>query len=289
MTAMKLKVNLHITNNCNYRCRYCFAHFNNPQDIDLAQWKAVVDNLKSSGMVSHVNFAGGEPLLYRGFAELLRYTHEDAGMDCSVITNGSLLLRPTIVPQGFYRHLSMLGISVDSCDHDTLLRLGCADRQGRTLSVDDLHSIISKAKAENPDIHIKFNTVVTSENQHEVIAPLEKEFTIDRWKFLKMKLFETENFSNQDLLISEAEYKEFLARNELNQTDHVDESSMERSYIIIDNCGNLIDNKRKSYEVVGSLLEEPFAEVFGRYSFDSELYGVRYRAQDDRTVSRRSA
>ena len=30
-----LKVNLHLTETCNYRCRYCFAHFENGSDLPL--------------------------------------------------------------------------------------------------------------------------------------------------------------------------------------------------------------------------------------------------------------
>ena len=44
MTTNQLKVNLHITEKCNFKCRYCFAHFENKQDMGISDWKRVIDN-----------------------------------------------------------------------------------------------------------------------------------------------------------------------------------------------------------------------------------------------------
>lgn len=38
----KLKVNLHITEKCNFHCRYCFAHFNNKKDLLFEAWKEIL-------------------------------------------------------------------------------------------------------------------------------------------------------------------------------------------------------------------------------------------------------
>ena len=58
--------------------------------------------------------------------------------------------------------------------------------------------------------------------------------------------------------------------------ESVPESSLARSYIIIDNRGSLIDNAEDNYKTVGSLLREDFRTVFSRYAFDEELYASRY-------------
>ena len=54
------------------------------------------------------------------------------------------------------------------------------------------------------------------------------------------------------------------------------EPEIARSYIIIDNTGNLLDNFGDDYEIVGNILKENFSEVFSRYNFDRELYQSRY-------------
>ncbi|MBQ3646630.1 MAG: radical SAM protein [Synergistaceae bacterium] len=58
-----LKINLHITEHCNFTCRYCFAPFNHRADLPIENWKKVINDLKSDGNISAINFAGGEPLL----------------------------------------------------------------------------------------------------------------------------------------------------------------------------------------------------------------------------------
>ena len=72
---MMYKVNLHITQKCNYSCKYCFAHFENSNDLEIDDWKEIIDNLKSSNLINEINFAGGEPVLYKDFSKLVEYAY----------------------------------------------------------------------------------------------------------------------------------------------------------------------------------------------------------------------
>ncbi len=270
-----LKINLHITERCNYKCKYCFAHFERKKDLTLEQWKKIIDNLKRSGMVSAINFAGGEPILYKNFGDLLRYA-KSSGFKVSLISNGSLLLNEKLAPDEMFADLSMLGISIDSFDEKILIALGCCDGSHKTLSEENLIAVVNRAEKINPSIKIKINTVVSRLNVGEKLIGLERKISIDRWKFLKIKPFDNKIFSNKNLLIGNKEFSEFLERNRRNDGYSIPEQTTERSYIIIDNCGNLLDNFGDSYEIVGNLLEESFCAVFGRYNFDSELYQSRY-------------
>lgn len=270
-----LKVNLHITERCNYKCKYCFAHFDGQRDLSLEQWKKIIDNVKLSGMVSAINFAGGEPTLYKNFSNLLSYA-KSSGFELSLISNGSLLLNEKIAPDEMFADLSMLGISIDSFDEKILIALGCCDGSHKTLSEEKLIAVVNRAEKINPSIKIKINTVVSRLNVGEKLIGLERKISIDRWKFLKIKPFDNKIFSNKNLLIGNEEFSEFLERNRRNDGDSIPEQTTERSYIIIDNRGNLLDNFGDSYEIVGNLLEESFGAVFGRYNFDNELYQSRY-------------
>lgn len=270
-----LKINLHITQKCNYHCRYCFAHFHEKEDLPLPAWQRIIDNLQASGLVNRINFAGGEPVLYRGFAALVDYAYQ-RGFRLSVISNGSLMLQSQLVPDGLFAKLEMLGISVDSVEPQTLRRLGCCDPQGRVLGREELCQLVTRAKTENPALRIKLNTVVSQLNRHEHLSGLSRQLPIDRWKFLKMKPFAADDFSNKALAISDADFAHFLQRNPLQQGDNIPEYSLTRSYIIVDNRGNLIDNQGDDYTVVGNLLTEDFATVFQRYAFDAAAYRSRY-------------
>ena len=276
MTTMNhLKVNLHITERCNFKCRYCFAHFEDKNDMGLSDWKRVIDNLKRSGMVTQINFAGGEPVLHKDFAEIVDYAYGQ-GFELSVISNGSLLLDRANLPQDFFRKITTLGISVDSIVPETLQKLGCCDAGGNVLTKEKLVQLLSVAKTENPDLVIKLNTVVTNLNVGEKLTHLERELPVARWKFLKMKRFDDGKRTNKSLEIGEEMFQAFLRRNARMQGASISESSLTRSYIIIDNRGSLIDNAEDNYKTVGSLLCEDFRTVFSRYGFDEKLYADRY-------------
>ena len=42
MNMNNLKVNLHITESCNFKCKYCFAYFNRRADLPLESWKKLL-------------------------------------------------------------------------------------------------------------------------------------------------------------------------------------------------------------------------------------------------------
>lgn len=270
-----LKINLHITHHYNFHCRYCFAKFHNPKDLDGNGWKKVIDNLKQSGMVTRLNFAGGEPVLHPDFPEIVEYAYQQ-GFELSLITNGSLMADPKRFPRYLFSKFSMFGISLDSANPHTLRQLGCCDAGGKVFGPDELLHIVWQARTANPQIQIKVNTVVSQLNKDEQLTHLSQLAKIDRWKFLKMKPFENAVFSNKDLQISDSDFTRFMRHNP-NTGESVPEYSLERSYIIIDNAGNLVDNQGdEDYQDVGSLLEEPFEQLFSRYHFDADLYQSRY-------------
>ena len=52
----KFKVNMHITEKCNYNCRYCFADFGTGgKTLSLEDNKRIVDNLIDSGIVEEIS------------------------------------------------------------------------------------------------------------------------------------------------------------------------------------------------------------------------------------------
>lgn len=132
------------------------------------------------------------------------------------------------------------------------------------------------AKTINPNVKIKLNTVVSYINKNTQLTYIENEIIIDRWKFLKMKLFSNKEFSNKDLLIFDEEFEKFLKLNQRTNGEVIAENSLERSYLIIDNQGNFIDNKNDNYKIIGNLLKENFSNLFSKYQFDRELYKKRY-------------
>jgi len=272
---MAYKVNLHITQKCNYACKYCFAHFDHHNDLSVDQWKHIIDNLKASGLVDAINFAGGEPVLYKGFAELVNYAY-DQGFKLSIITNGSLMLNPKLMPPELFAKFDTLGISVDSINPKTLVALGACNKSHEVLSYDKLSRLIAIARSANPAIRIKLNTVITNLNADEDLTIIGKELDIARWKMLRMKLFIHEGFNNASLLATQDDFNGFVNRHAEVSRDIVPENDLTRSYIMVDNQGRLLDDETEEYKVVGNLLTEDFTTVFDRYAFDEATYASRY-------------
>ena len=126
---------------------------------------------------------------------------------------------------------------------------------------------------------------------------------IDRWKIIKMKYYEDENFSNTDLLISDQEFDEFVDANleevaeaealnaytkskESNESfvcnkekngKIVIEKQVSGSYLIIDANGYLLDNHEDNvYRPICNCLEENLSEGLNKLIFDETLYRSRY-------------
>ena len=271
----KLKVNLHLTQACNYHCRHCFAMFPEPRDLSPERWKDIISGLAESGLVGAINFAGGEPVFCRGFPEIVSFAHEK-GFLLSIITNGSLLRNEKLFPRELFPMLSMFGFSIDSLNYDTLRRIGRYDSRGNILGRQGFIDTVRLIRELSPSAAVKINTVVSKLNWNERLVDIEEEVPVSRWKFLKMKVFETKGFSNRDLAVTESEFESFVRNNRRRYGETVVESTMERSYLIIDNAGNLLDNRGDSYTIIGNLLEEPFGELLSRFSLDDREYSRRY-------------
>jgi uncharacterized Fe-S cluster-containing radical SAM superfamily protein len=70
--AAPRQVSIALTNACDLACPYCFAP-KNPARLNVKQVARWLSELDENGCVG-VGFGGGEPTLYRGFAELCHYT-----------------------------------------------------------------------------------------------------------------------------------------------------------------------------------------------------------------------
>lgn len=110
-----LQTIVHLNTHCNLRCSYCFIAFNpnyptgyKEGGVPLEKMKVVLKNLApaSHGIV----FTGGEPFLYKGFADLLAYARTELSFDSlSAISNGMFLeSKPEIL-----NRLDHVGVSYD--------------------------------------------------------------------------------------------------------------------------------------------------------------------------------
>lgn len=290
----QFKVNLHILENCNYRCRHCFAHFDS-KILLVSDWKKIIDNCSNAISVCEYNIAGGEPLLYKNLPELVKYIN-GIGADCSVITSGYFMDEKWIKENSQY--FKTIGFSIDSFNEDTLIVQGRCNAKEQFLSKERFFEFCKWIKEYNPKCKIKINTVITSLNKEENIAKIIREIPVPiaRWKILKMRVFKNDKFDNSDIQVSDDEYKGFLKRNikefvSLEKEENVSsiyimpsgmeivaEWSVQGAYIIIDPEGYLIDNSKNDNHIqVANCITEDFGEGLKKVSFNKELYFSRYR------------
>jgi MoaA/NifB/PqqE/SkfB family radical SAM enzyme len=159
--ALKLPFNhftgivLILTRECNLNCRYCgVVRAEKRNLLEPEQWKRIIDYFRRNRHM-HFIFTGGEPLLYKGLPELVRYASRHS-MTC-LLTNGKNL-SPDVLKE--LSSLDSLTLSVDpENDQKTSAKHGfnCldflkkhADRTG--LSVTVMATVTRKNVKGIPDV-----------------------------------------------------------------------------------------------------------------------------------------
>ena len=117
--SRKMSCWLHITNNCNLTCSYCYIH-KSPGNMSLAKGKLVVDKMVESCRIHNmhaleIKFAGGEPLLRFDFIqEIVTYSQrfiDEIEISYTLVTNG-MLVTPEI-SRYLKKHGIGIGVSLD--------------------------------------------------------------------------------------------------------------------------------------------------------------------------------
>ncbi len=145
-----------LTNACNLRCSFCFQEKKPMKgSLNLDDWKYISSQLPFG---SHITLTGGEPLLFRGFQELVTSLRKDISFN--IITNG-LLLNKQI--SDFL--VNQEGLRVLSCSIDDV---GNSSRDFSKEMWQNLVSNLSyfrdKKNHINPDIVLDIKTVVHGGN-----------------------------------------------------------------------------------------------------------------------------
>jgi len=283
---LQMVFNWHVTEKCNYRCYFCFAKWVNTKEIwkdpvavdkiigELSNRDALPKEFVESGRPIRINFAGGEPsLLGRRFPRIVKLAKEK-GFETSIITNGSLLKAAGEI----YKHIDLLGISVDSLNADTCRKIGRCDVSGKVLEYERLKEVIAGARAANPNIRVKFNVTVNKYNYNERIVTLLQAFSLDRIKILRQLPFNGVEGIGDDM------FSEFMRLNggDFGKNTIVeDNEDMTQSYLMIDPYGRFFQNgSGRSYTYSAPIHEVGLERALSQIDFDVEKFGSRYKAVD---------
>ncbi len=154
-----LSINLDLTTACNYACDHCIDW-----DILNSKVRHADEELRESmrvmterGMRSVILIGGGEPTLYPGFADFVRYLKE-LNLQVAVVTNGSrndriMQIAPYLTAGDWVR------LSLDSGSNQTFRAMHKPSKP--TLDLDEICSWIPKIKAVNSEFQIGYSFSIT--------------------------------------------------------------------------------------------------------------------------------
>ena len=221
-----------------------------------------------------INFAGGEPFMYRQFlGHMIAYCKNELRLESvSIVTNGSLVEEAFLTEYGKY--IDILAVSCDSFDEETNIKIG----RGSGKNVEKLFQISEWCRKFG--IKFKLNTVVCrlnyQEDMNEIVAKLQP----FRWKCFQVLLVAGENDSDKTLRdvrkfqISDEEY-ELFCRKHQHQECFVPEPNnlMAKSYLILDEYMRFLD--RDGRKPSGSILDVGVDTALGQVFWDKDSFMER--------------
>lgn len=283
--ALPNVINWHVTEACNFRCQYCYAKWQQPNQKELIRDPALTKDLllaifknfghQKPGSKPRLNFAGGEPLLYGSRVISAMEMARSIGFEVSLISNGSKLTEPMI--RDLAPILTMLGLSVDSSSEAVNRVIGRHDSRGAQVNLDELAQQITLAKRLNRSLKLKMNTVVNAANWQENMNALVQSFSPDRWKVLRMLPVTTQN-----LEVTDAQFQAFVNRHAglgaIMCTE--DNSDMVESYVMLDPHGRFFQNTSngKGYGYSQPILQVGAKHAFEQVRWSAGKFASRYVA-----------
>jgi uncharacterized protein len=186
------RITLHISNDCNLRCKYCYAHGGHYNLTKELMTYEVADEfisfcVKNFTFIKGIVFFGGEPLLNvkiidyicSKFYELKRDGIIDYLPEFGIITNGTIMT--DYIFSVIKQYISFITVSIDGTKEVNDSNRKFADNKG---SYDKISVFIKKIK-EGTDINIKYEATYTQQHinlnisESDVRLFLKKEFDLN--------------------------------------------------------------------------------------------------------------
>lgn len=290
----ELTLNWHITEACNYRCRYCYAKWTDgpdPRELfhDPELTRRLLTELfrffhpgnhsnplrkKLSWKALRLNLAGGEPSILGDRLVGIVQAAREVGFRVSLISNASRLT-PLMIRQ-LAPDLTCLGISLDSAVAATNREIGRFDGKGRLLHLSQMVENLQLARQLNPELAVKLNTVVNRRNVREDLSHLADEIRPDRWKILRML-----PITDRSLAVSDEEFYTFVERHRRFEPIQCveDNEDMCESYLMVDPYGRFFQNHTslaQGYIYSQPVLVAGAGSAFSDLPFDADRFQSRY-------------
>ena len=258
-----LAINWHMTERCNYNCKFCFSRYGNANELcdNIGESEQIILKLWENNF-KKITFTGGEPPLCKNLGELIKYAN-NLGMATSIVTNGYYFTEKEGEKflKNYGQYIDWIGISLDSGVEDVELQLG----RGHGDHVEKVKNAVKLIKQEYPNIKLKINTTITKLNWQEDMHDIINNLSPDRWKVFQVKIIEGINDNESNLGITKEEFDSFTNRHKDLNPIGEDNNLMIDSYLMIDpfgrfyNEGERIKNKRPS--IIDASIEDAMKDL----------------------------
>lgn len=235
-----------------------------------------------------INFVGGEPMLIKDIANLIKITKQ-LGFYTSIVTNGSLITENFLSQN--HKYIDMIGLSIDSINSKTNKKIGRA-LKSKPMTGADYKKIIDAIN--NHDIALKINTVVSSLNKNEDVFNIINYAKPLRWKVFQVLKVTGENDKTfKSFEISDSSFSDFCrtqAKSLIFPKVLVKEENeiMKGSYLMVNPEGCFFDNVNGNYTVSEKIINAGIAKTLKQIQFDYSKFQKRdghYYKQYNRLAS----
>lgn len=175
-----VSINLDLTTACNYRCDHCIDWdiLNTRNNHEEAVLRASITNMAARGLRSVILIGGGEPTVYPGFSDFVRFL-KDLSLQVAVVSNGSGNRKILEVADRLDER-DWVRLSLDSGTNDTFVRMH--KPVDRRITLESICEWVPKVKAVNPRFKYGFSFIIVwkgaereedvkiVENIHEIVA-----------------------------------------------------------------------------------------------------------------------
>lgn len=155
------KLDLNITNRCNFHCTHCAfdSGLKKMKELSLEQIIRILKETKQLGG-ERFDITGGEPLVRKDVSRIIKIGNE-LGYKIELVTNGSLLTKSKLA--NFKRlGLDSIAISLDGSDYETYSRIRRTDKKTYEKVSQSVDQALSLGFA------VKINTVVFQSNLQDL-------------------------------------------------------------------------------------------------------------------------
>jgi radical S-adenosyl methionine domain-containing protein 2 len=276
-------VNFHLWEPCNFRCKFCFATFQDVKRSILPKGHlsredsmAVVKLLAEAGF-EKITFAGGEPTLCPWIGDLIKLA-KNLGMTTNLVTNGWAIIRNENLLSAFVDQLDWITISIDSISQISNEISGRGFLGKVSLRSNDYKEIIERARENN--VKVKVNTVVSNVNWNEELWPFISEVKPLRWKVFQVLPVSGQNDQYfQNFSISDEQFTSFLKLNakadKFTKLVAEDNRLMRESYVMIDPAGRFFDNVNGAHHYSSKILQVGIYKAFQEVYVSEEKFILR--------------